>query len=189
MMKQLRVYGVGKSPTGDGYVILLMDESEQQCLPIFVGAFEAQAIVMELENSKAPRPLTHDLFKNVIEELEYSISKVHISELKDSTFYARLFLEKAGIETEIDARPSDSIALALKFDAPIYVAEEVMAVAGIEQEGKEKAETITMEDLNTQLHRAVENEEFELAARLRDQIKSLKNNAGLPTEQNERPSN
>ncbi|MEW5692294.1 MAG: bifunctional nuclease domain-containing protein [Candidatus Hydrogenedentota bacterium] len=191
-MKLVRVYGVGMSPGGNGFVVLLMDEENRVALPIFVGAFEAQAIAMELEKSRAPRPLTHDLFKSVLTELGYKVSKVYINELKDNTFFARLFIEMNGNEIELDARPSDSIALALKFDAPIFVAPEVLQAAGIEQEEAKSENTRRLDSLNERLNKAIENEEFELAAKLRDQIKELKIRSNVtqnPKSSNENPPN
>jgi bifunctional DNase/RNase len=113
------------APSGGGYALILKEIGGERRLPIIIGSFEAQHIALELEGIKPPRPLTHDLVRNIIEQLGFSISYVYISELRDGTFYAKIKMDVGSVD-EIDSRPSDAIALALKFAVPIYVSEEVM---------------------------------------------------------------
>jgi bifunctional DNase/RNase len=165
-----------------GFVVFLKAENENRTLPIFIGAAEAQAIAFILENVKPPRPLTHDLIKNLMDNLECRIKRIEICDLQDNTFYARLFLEWNGVETELDSRPSDAIALALRFSAPIYVADEVMESAGVTLKeeksapgnNKEATKKISpAETLKQRLNKAVEEERYEDAAKLRDELKKL----------------
>ncbi|MFN2350360.1 MAG: bifunctional nuclease domain-containing protein, partial [Kiritimatiellia bacterium] len=134
---------------------------------------------------KVPRPLTHDLFKEVLDNLECRMKRVEIFALQDNTFYARMILENNGRNSEIDARPSDAIALALRCSAPIFVAPEVMDTAGVVlaepvegalgQGAHEHPQTSRIEDVKQQIARAVEEERYEDAARLRDELKKLTN--------------
>ncbi|MBK6538464.1 MAG: bifunctional nuclease family protein [Ignavibacteria bacterium] len=128
---QVDIFGLSLTPSisGGGYAIILKEIAGSRRLPIIIGQYEAQSIALELEGIKPPRPLTHDLLKEVIEVFGYSINYITISELKDSTFYAKIKFDSAGIE-EMDARPSDAIAIALKFSAPIYVNSEIMDEVG-----------------------------------------------------------
>ncbi len=112
-------------------IVMLRDIEGDQQLPIWIGPFEAEAIAIELQDTEIARPLTHDLLKNVIEALGGAITHIVISELRDSVFYARLHIRLNGRTQDIDCRPSDAIALAVRAKAPIYVAEEVMEEAGI----------------------------------------------------------
>ncbi len=177
-MIPVHVHGVGMSPYNQGFVALLMDNTSQEWLPIYIGSFEAQAIAMELDEVNAPRPMTHDLIASVIGDLKVNVKKVIITDLRDGTFFANIILEPEGSEKElvIDARPSDSIAVALRVNADIYVEEEVMEEAAIpaqvEEEETEKQKKLKI--LQQRLQRAVEEEEFEEAAELRDEIQELK---------------
>jgi len=171
-----------------GFVVLLKGAADNRMLPIFIGAAEAQAIALQINNIKMSRPLTHDLFKNTLDFLECRVKKVEICELKEGTFYAKLILERDGMEMGIDARPSDAIAVALRASAPIFVAQSVMDMAGrvfTEEELKMtagKKETLhpkaskhvnPQEALKKELEKAVQDERYEDAARIRDQIKNL----------------
>jgi len=165
-----------------GFVVFLKTENDNRTLPIFIGATEAQAIAFVLEKVQPPRPLTHDLIKNLMDNLECRIKRVEISDLRDNTFYAKLFLEWNGMETELDSRPSDALALALRFSAPIYVADEVMEAAGVVikeeesalQKDKEPKKDISpVEALKYRLDKAVAEERYEDAAKLRDELKKL----------------
>jgi len=167
-----------------GPVVLLKAENDPRSLPIFIGGAEAQAIHMKLANIQIPRPLTHDLFKNVLDLLECRLMKVEVSELKEGTFYAVIHFERDGIRMKIDSRPSDAIALALRCSAPIFVAEAVMDEAGqifeelIEQKEdsakqEKRVKLSTIDKLKQDLERAIEEERFEDAARIRDEIKKL----------------
>jgi bifunctional DNase/RNase len=128
---QVDIFGLSLTPykSGGGFAIILKETGGDRRLPIIIGQFEAQAIALELEGKKQQRPLTHDLLKEVIENFGYAVSSVYISELKDSTFFAKIKFDSMSVE-ELDARPSDAIAIALKFAAPIYVASSIMDEVG-----------------------------------------------------------
>lgn len=122
---QVDIIGISTSPSSNGaYALILQETNGNRRLPIVIGAFEAQAIALEMENIHPPRPMTHDLMKSAIEALGASLVEVTINDLNDGTFYAQLVLDSTGVE--IDSRPSDAIALAVRFQAPIFVKEEVM---------------------------------------------------------------
>jgi bifunctional DNase/RNase len=187
---QCEILGLSTNPsTGGAYAILLREVNGARRLPIIIGAFEAQAIALEMEGIKPPRPLTHDLLKILIDNLGANVNEIIINELKDNTFFARIILESSGLTNEIDARPSDAIALAVRTYAPIFVSESVMSSAafipsdesdipgfeGTEMETDKKplskeAQIATLQD---KLREALEAEEFERAAKLRDEIKRL----------------
>lgn len=194
---QVDILGLSPTPApgGGGYALILKEIGGDRRLPIIIGSFEAQHIALELEGIKPPRPLTHDLIKNIIEILGFSISHVYINELRDGTFFAKIKLDVGSID-EIDSRPSDAIALALKFAVPIYVNEDVMnEVAfipdkegdeeGAEEELFKQPETAVQSDepvdpytrklgkLQTDLKTAIESEDYEKAASIRDEIKKL----------------
>jgi uncharacterized protein len=131
---QVEILGISTSPSSNGAYALILQESDgQRRLPIVIGAFEAQAIALEMEGIRPPRPMTHDLLKNAIETLGATLVEVIINDLNDGTFYAQLVLDNA--VGEIDSRPSDAIALAVRFQAPIFITEEVMGEAGFIPEG------------------------------------------------------
>ena len=133
---QVEILGISTSPSSNGAYALILQESDgQRRLPIVIGAFEAQAIALEMEGIRPPRPMTHDLMKISMETLGASLVEVVINDLNDGTFYAQLILDTTSVE--IDARPSDAIALAVRFQAPIYVSEEVINEAGFVPEGNE----------------------------------------------------
>lgn len=136
----MSIKGLMLDPMSNSPIVVLKDDDEKLFLPIWVGIFEANAIALQLENITTPRPMTHDLLRNMIAELDGHVTRVVINDLKDATFFAqiRVLIHKAGREEtlEIDARPSDAIALALRTEAPIYVAQSVL----------DQAQTITPED-------------------------------------------
>ncbi|HEX5316512.1 MAG TPA: bifunctional nuclease family protein [Candidatus Kapabacteria bacterium] len=196
---QVEILGISTSPSTSGaYALILRETAGQRRIPIIIGGFEAQAIALEMEGIKPPRPLTHDLIKTLVETLGGAISEVSIHELRDGTFFASLRLSD---DQEIDARPSDAIALAIRFSVPIWVAESVMNEAGfLPEEGEEELEEEDEEDLslaerlggkseekpakpakplthldqlNKQLDEAIKKEEYERAAKLRDDIQKL----------------
>jgi bifunctional DNase/RNase len=190
---QCEILGLSSSPsTGGAYAILLREIGAARRLPIIIGAFEAQAIALEIEGIKPPRPLTHDLLKHLIDNLGATITEVIIDELRENTFYAKIILEVSGLTNEVDARPSDAIALAVRARSPIYVAEAVMEAAAFvpseETEGEEKLqETPENEEipktkeaqlaaLQDKLRKAIETEEYERAAKIRDDIQKLSGN-------------
>jgi bifunctional DNase/RNase len=186
---QVDILGLSTSPSSGGaYALILKEVNGLRRLPIIIGAFEAQSIALEMEGIKPPRPLTHDLLKNVMDSLGASLNDVFINELKDGTFYAKLSLDSQ----EVDSRPSDAIALAVRYGVPIYVADSVMDEAGFvpdsdeaekptspasvepEQETeKPKLKLSRLEQLHQQLLEAVTKEEYEKAAKIRDEIVKL----------------
>lgn len=173
-----------------GFVVLLKAPEDERSLPIFIGAAEAQAIALQLNGIEPPRPMTHDLFKCVLDLLECRLMRIEVCGLDKGTFLAKLILDLDGEQMEIDSRPSDAIAMALRFVAPVYVARQVMDEAGrvldVSEQGGEAAkpdgdtepETATaplskLEVLRQQLAKAVDDERYEDAAGLRDDIKRL----------------
>ena len=185
---QVDILGLSTSPaSGGAYALILKEVSGNRRLPIIIGAFEAQSIALEMEGIKPPRPLTHDLTKNIIDTLGVSVAEVIISELRDGTFYAKLSLEAAAVNREVDSRPSDAIALAVRFGVPIFVTEKVMEEASFLPENEEalpnkltldSEKTVApklskLDVLRNQLKEVVEREEYELASKLRDEIRKL----------------
>jgi bifunctional DNase/RNase len=184
---QVDILGLSSSPSSGGaYALILKEVNGPRRLPIIIGAFEAQSIALEIEGIKPPRPLTHDLIKSIIDILGGDLMDVYINELRDGTFYARLNLDTQ----EIDSRPSDAIALAVRFGVPIYVADKVMDEASFVSEGEEgekpslsvpsakqedaqKPQLSKLEQLEKQLLDAIAKEDYERAAQLRDEIKKL----------------
>ena len=192
---QLLINGISYSQTQNGAYALILSEIEgERKLPIVIGTNEAQSIAIAIEKEiKPPRPLTHDLFKNFCVRFDIKIKQVIIHKLVDGVFYSSVICERDGIEEIIDSRSSDAIALALRFEAPIYTYENILEKAGvvlkIEKEideksllkelfSDEKAETTTIDDLKEKskkeleelLKIAVQNENYESAAKIRDEI-------------------
>jgi bifunctional DNase/RNase len=178
---QVDILGLSSSPSSGGaYALILKEVNGARRLPIIIGSYEAQSIALEMEGIKPPRPLTHDLMKSIIDAIGMDLAEITISELKDGTFYAKLSLDSQ----EIDARPSDAIALAVRYGAPIFVTEKVMEEAGFlpENEEQESAEAAgklkdakipKLEALRAQLMDAIEREDYEKAAKLRDEIRKM----------------
>jgi len=167
-----------------GFVILLKGESDERTLPIFIGTVEAQSIALFISNVKIPRPLTHDLLKNVLGHLDCRVDRIEVCSLREGTFIARLILSCDGEEIEVDSRPSDAIALALRTSSPIFVDESVMDEAGrifteLETEisggNHDEEKKSPLESLKQDLDKAVAEERYEEAARIRDEIKRLEN--------------
>jgi bifunctional DNase/RNase len=125
-MIKMEIKGLLMDPVSNMPVVILRDRDDGLFLPIWVGIFEANAIALEMEKIATPRPMTHDLLKNVLVELGYRVERIVITELKDNTFYARIHLSREGASFNVDSRPSDAIALALRSQAEIYVEEEVL---------------------------------------------------------------
>ena len=192
---QLLINGISYSQTQNGAYALILSEIEgERKLPIVIGTNEAQSIAIAIEKEiKPPRPLTHDLFKNFCIRFDIKIKQVIIHKLVDGVFYSSVICERDGIEEIIDSRSSDAIALAIRFEAPIYTYENILEKAGvvlkIEKEideksllkelfSYEKAETTTIDDLKDKskkeleelLKIAVQNENYESAAKIRDEI-------------------
>jgi bifunctional DNase/RNase len=126
MSVEMKIKGLMIDPVSNMPIIILKNSGGDSVLPIWVGIFEANAIAMELETIVSPRPMTHDLLKNVIESLKATIQRVVITDLKDNTFFATIHLSQSGEALQIDARPSDAMALALRARAPIYVDQQVL---------------------------------------------------------------
>ena len=191
----MEILGLSTSPSSGGaYALILTEVDGNRRLPIIIGTFEAQAIALELEHIKPPRPMTHDLLKNVIQSFGAELKQVFINDLSEGTFYAQIIYRNNGEQVEQDARPSDAIALAIRFDAPIFVADEVLEEAGIVSDADEQtsaaissstaasaaseqkppSEMTKLEKLENELKTAIETENYEKAARIRDEIKKLK---------------
>jgi bifunctional DNase/RNase len=141
----VRVEKVTLDTSTNRFVVILRDDSNKRWLPIVVGSAEAQAIALQLENIDPPRPLTHDLMKNLLETMGIKITRIIVNDLRENTYYAVIDLNDNGRKKEVDARPSDAIALALRTQAPIFVEEEVMKKASIHEsgEGEEIVEDIS----------------------------------------------
>lgn len=173
------------------YALILAETHGDRRLPIIIGGVEAQAIAIQVENIKPARPLTHDLFKNVADTLGINLKEVIINDLVEGIFHAKLVIEQNGREEDIDARSSDAIALALRFECPIYTYEFILGAAGLKvEEGEEEKEAgtaepkkqgkgrekrpvtaATIDELRGMLEEALGNEDYERASKLRDEIK------------------
>ncbi len=199
-LKRLSIRGISYSQTQNGaYALVLKEVGGDRQLPIVIGAFEAQSIAIALEKEiSPPRPLTHDLFKSFAERFSIVVKQVIIHKLVDGVFYSSLICERDGIEEIIDARTSDAIALAVRFKAPVFTYINILEEAGIQQNIKpdkeltddqemdeeeliedlinnptssgDKYDKYSLKDLNKMLEKAVSSEDYELAARLRDEI-------------------
>jgi hypothetical protein len=141
MLIRMTVRGIALDPITNMPIIILKDVEERKALPIWVGIFEANAIALELEKVSTPRPMTHDLLRSILEGLGVSVRQVTINDLKDNTFFAVIELSRNGTVVNIDSRPSDAIALALRVNAPIFVTEQVVAQAKSVEIAEEKEET------------------------------------------------
>lgn len=186
---KLKVLGLSYSQTQSGaYALVLAEENGERRIPIIIGGFEAQAIAIELEDLKPPRPLTHDLFVNVAMAFKIEIIEVIIHQLEEGIFYSELLCDNGGSRIKIDARTSDAVALAIRFDCPIYTTKDILDKAGIilpdeDNIRTEKAETIdipqqsnkyqnkTIPELQEMLQAAIEKEDYEEASNIRDEIK------------------
>ena len=123
---EMQIRGLMMDPVTNMPIVVLKDITSDLVLPIWVGIFEANAIALELEKTATPRPMTHDLLQNLARSLNAQVNKIVVSELRDDTFYAVIWMDHAGETVALDARPSDAIALALRWDCPIYVNREVL---------------------------------------------------------------
>jgi len=195
---KLTIKGISYSQTQSGaYALVLSEMDGTRTLPIIIGAFEAQSIAIALEKEiRPPRPLTHDLFKTFSDRFSIQIQQVIIHKLVDGVFYSSLICEKEGVEEIIDTRTSDAIAIAVRFEAPIYTYENILDKAGVNlnvdeefdlyeendpEEDKIELEAVfpvkesafsrsSLKELHQQLEKAVDNENYELAAKIRDEI-------------------
>ena len=165
-----------------GFMVLLRVADADKAMPIFIGAPEAHAIAQAMGEGNFPRPLTHDLFKSSLEELGSEVVRAVITEAQEGTFFARLVLSRDGEEIELDARPSDAINMALRFSAPLFIDNDLWEAAAVpfEQQDSESEESTpsvspdALEQLQSRLTSALEAEHYEEAAKLRDEIKRLK---------------
>lgn len=139
-MIEMKVSGLATDSTSRMPIVILTDKEEKRYLPIWVGVYESDAILMALENIEVPRPMTHDLLKVILETTGIEVQEVMISSIKENTFFAKIILKDKKAEYEIDSRPSDAIALALRTDAPIFVAENVIMEATIMDKEKYEKE-------------------------------------------------
>ena len=184
---KLNVLGLSVSQTQTGaYALVLAEENGDRRIPIIIGPVEAQSIAIQLEGLHPPRPLTHDLFKNISQSFGIDLIEVVIYKLEEGIFYSELICEQNGTRIAVDSRTSDAVALALRFKCPIYTTEEILGKAGIvievsdtltEDEGKEvlseekeKYEMNSLEELEQMLQDAVRDENYELASQIRDEI-------------------
>jgi uncharacterized protein len=138
-MREMTVYGVSFDLVGKQPIVLLKAADENKFLPIWIGHAEAGAILMKLQGAAPQRPMTHDLMTDVLSELDAEVTKITVTELRENTFYARITIERNGSEIEIDSRPSDAIALAVRVEAKIFAADEVIEESGIEFESDDEA--------------------------------------------------
>jgi uncharacterized protein len=189
---KLEIVGLSYSQTQSGaYALVLAESGGKRRLPIIIGGFEAQAIAIELEKMTPTRPLTHDLFKSFATSFDIEVKEVVIYNLVEGIFFSKLICEKDGVITEIDARTSDAIAIGVRFNCPVYTFESILSSAGIlldegtvdselgdfgdtedteDAEVEVKPEEASLEELESQLATAIENEDYELASKLRDLI-------------------
>ncbi len=192
---QVDIIGLSTSPSSGGaYALVLGEVGGNRRLPIIIGAFEAQAIALELEKIQPPRPMTHDLLRDLFENVGADVEDVVIDELREGTFFAKIRYVLAGARSQLDARPSDAVALAVRMEAPIFVSAPVLDEAGIptddssadapvEDAAHPAADTpeapaaepqSDLERLEAELDTAIKEEDYERAARLRDDISRLK---------------
>ncbi|MCX7697174.1 MAG: bifunctional nuclease family protein [Bacteroidales bacterium] len=191
---ELEIVAITYSQSQSGaYVLILGEIDGKRKLPILIGQFEAQAIAMEMQSIKPPRPLTHDLLKNVIKNFNIKLNEVIIHDFKEGTYYALLILEKDNKIYQVDSRPSDAVALALRFNCPIYTTPQILDETGFilseteeklfaqetheeasQDEGDPPLHFYTLEELEKMLEEAVQNENYELASKIRDEIKRKK---------------
>lgn len=188
-MERIRLEILNLSPSqlqAGSFTLVLNEVSGDRRLPIIIGMFEAQAIAIEMEKLSPTRPLTHDLFKSFAKSFDFSVEEIHISDIQEGVFYSRIICTDGIRQKNIDARPSDAVAIALRFNAPIYTTEEVLTVAGISSDdettppetpakevkvkGRNSLGHLSTEELNTMLSEAIANEEYERAAQIRDEI-------------------
>jgi bifunctional DNase/RNase len=194
---KLEILGLSSSQSQTGsFALVLGEEGGNRRLPIIIGMFEAQAIAIEIEKIVPNRPMTHDLFKSFAASFHFEVEEILISDLKEGVFYAKIICTDGRSKVEIDSRPSDAIAIGLRFNVPIYTVESIMSEAGIllsdisteessaeniptekkvrkpkqTKEKDTKIENLSNEQLKTMLEEALKNEDYENAARLRDEL-------------------
>jgi uncharacterized protein len=192
---KLKVLGISYSQTQSGaYALVLIEEEGERRIPIIIGGFEAQSIVIKLENLDPPRPLTHDLFKSFADEFQISVTEVFIYKLEEGVFFSKLVCSNGVREYSIDSRTSDAVALALRFACPIYITEEILEKSGITVSSTDsitrnpdddealfepevtKYGSNTDEELYKMIDEAVKTEDYERAASIRDELEKRKKN-------------
>ncbi|MEM8559999.1 MAG: bifunctional nuclease domain-containing protein [Bacteroidota bacterium] len=188
---QVDIIGLSTSPSSGGaYALVLGEVNGNRRLPIIIGAFEAQAIALELEKIQPPRPMTHDLLRDLFDALDAEVTDVIVDDLREGTFFAKIRYEFEGEESQLDARPSDAVALAVRTDAPIFVMASVLDEAGIpaddenvsafassdeaEAEERPSRKVSPLDAMKERLQKAIDTEDYETAAQLRDEIERLK---------------
>ncbi|MBT3385041.1 MAG: bifunctional nuclease family protein [Prolixibacteraceae bacterium] len=191
---RLNILGLSVSQTQSGaYALVLAEENGERRIPIIIGPVEAQAIAIQLEGLTPPRPLTHDLIKNIAHAFNVALLEVTIYKLEEGIFYSELLCEMDGKEIRIDSRTSDAVALALRFKCPIYTSEEILRKAGIvleiddknspvrsfvedeiESSGRSSYSQYTLKELDEMLNEAIQNEDYEKASIVRDELNKRK---------------
>ena len=146
-MQEMHIYGVSFDLVGKQPIVLLKTAEGNKFLPIWIGHPEAAAILMKLQSAATPRPMTHDLVTDMLEQLGATVTRITVTELRENTFYAQITVQQDGSEVDIDSRPSDAIALAIRADAPIFAADDVIEESAIQFEGDE----INQEDLEREV--------------------------------------
>jgi bifunctional DNase/RNase len=146
-MQEMQIYGVSFDLVGKQPIVLLKTAEGNKFLPIWIGHPEAAAILMKLQSASTPRPMTHDLVTDMLDQLGAQVVRITVTELRENTFFAQITVQQDGSEIDVDSRPSDAIALAIRADAPIFAADEVIEESAIEFEGDE----INQEDLEKEV--------------------------------------
>ena len=178
-MIPVKVQKISFHPPSRSYAVILSEINGKRKLPVIVGSFEAQSIALALESMDTPRPLTHDLIGLLIDEIDASLVSVRITDLEDGVFYASLDIngEVTG-KRSVDSRPSDAIAVGLRMKAPIMISEKLFEKAGLSESDLETSnnsdKVLSVKELEDRLQVAVDNEKYEVAAKIRDQINELK---------------
>ena len=157
-VQEMVIYGVSFDLVGKQPIVLLKTADGNKFLPIWIGHPEAAAILMKLQNASTPRPMTHDLVTDILGQLDAKVVRITVTELRENTFYAQVTVQQDGQEIDIDSRPSDAIALAIRAEAPIFAADEVIEESGIEFEGDEVNEEEMVQEFRTFLENVTPDE-------------------------------
>jgi bifunctional DNase/RNase len=194
---ELELISIVPAHSHGAYTLILGEKNGNRNLPVLIGAFEAQAIAMELEGMKPSRPLTHDLFVSTLKSYDISVSEIIINDLQEGIFFSRVICDRQGEKVEIDSRTSDAIALAIKFQCPIYCNDAVLDEAGYENDDEPETseetpgrviheelipvskthsgfDSFTLDDLENMLEEAIRDEDYSRAAKIRDEIAKRK---------------
>jgi bifunctional DNase/RNase len=195
MKKEVKVLGLSYSQSSTGsYVVVLSEKKGKRKLPIVIKPSDAQQIALKIEGVKSPRPLTHDLFKSVVESYMIDVQEVYIYAILEGVFYTKLVTSNGIDDIEIECTAGDGIALSIVFDCPLYASKEVLDLSGVyinddgsnmdssdvediddyEEEVENKKRVVSIEDLEHMIEDAINNEEYEIAAEIRDRIEKLK---------------